>query len=78
MIASFGYITRLKRTNPGGSLRPQKESQFVDRRVGIHCNMCRGRVVDQPHSFLSGMGVAQEKWRWIGSIVKMQSCEIRD
>jgi hypothetical protein len=29
MIASFGYITRLKRTNPGGSLRPQKESQFI-------------------------------------------------
>jgi hypothetical protein len=29
VIASFGYITRLKRTNPGGSIRPQKESQFI-------------------------------------------------
>ncbi len=29
MIGSFGYITRSRRTNPGGSLRPQKESQFI-------------------------------------------------
>jgi hypothetical protein len=29
MIASFGYITRLTRTNPGGSLHPQKESQLI-------------------------------------------------